>query len=132
MTIFSKISDKLISISYVIFQSFQEAKVSLKKQSFSDPSGKKRYMMPGAITFSFNQTREFEMVLQAVSALEQMSIRARFLDIDVHGCLKSASFWQKMYGAETQFSLVCISGYVQTQSVRRISHPVICATCFAL
>ena len=37
--------------------------VSLKKQPFLDPTGKKRYMMPGATIFSFNQTRArpFEM-----------------------------------------------------------------------
>ena len=35
--------------------------VSLKKQSFLDPTGKKRYMMPGATIFSFNWTRWFEM-----------------------------------------------------------------------
>ena len=60
--VFSKISDKLISISScVIFQLFQEAMVSFKKQSFSDPTGKKRYMMPGATIFSFNQTMRFEI-----------------------------------------------------------------------
>ena len=59
---FSKISDKLISISScVIFQLFQEAMVSLKIQPLLDPKGKKRYMMPGATIFSFNQTRQFEM-----------------------------------------------------------------------
>ena len=62
--IFSKISDKLIFISScVICQLFQdqEAMVSLKKQSFLDPTAKKRYMMPGAMKFSFNQTRRFKM-----------------------------------------------------------------------
>ena len=28
---------------------------------FLDPTGKKRYMLPGATMFSFNQTRKFEM-----------------------------------------------------------------------
>ena len=56
--------------------------------------------------------------------------------VHFHGCLKSASFWQNMYRAETYFSLVCISGYVETQPASqpyvRISHPVIFATCIAL
>ena len=109
--------------------------VSLKKQSFPDPTGKKRYMMPSAITFPFNQTRQFEMDLARSLGLGTDVHRGeilRYRCIDACGCWKSASFWQKMYRAETHFSLVCISGYGETQSVRYISHPVICATCIAL
>ena len=35
-----------------------------------------------------------------------------------HGCLKLASFWQKIYRAETHFSLVCISGCFEYTYVR--------------
>ena len=35
-------------------------------------------------------------------------------DIHGFGCLISTLFWQKVYRAETHFSLVCISGYVET------------------
>ena len=49
------LATKLTSISScVIFQLFQEAMVSLKKQSFLDPICKKRYMMPDATIFSVN------------------------------------------------------------------------------
>ena len=99
--VFSKISDKLISISScIIFQLLQEAMVSLKKKSFSDPTGKKRYMMPGATIFSFNQTRPFELNFARSLGLgtdvhrgEILGYRcARVLEIslvpakDVHGC----------------------------------------------
>ena len=68
--IFRKFKDKLISISTcVVFQLFQdqEAMVSLKKQSFLYPTGKKRYMMPGAAIFSFNQARQFDRCLVTTS-----------------------------------------------------------------
>ena len=54
---FSKISDKLMSISScVIFQLFQEAMVSLKKV-FLDPIGK---MMPGATILLTRQEGGFK------------------------------------------------------------------------
>ena len=37
--------------------------VSLKRQSFLYPTGKKRYMMPGAAIFSFYQTMRFDRCL---------------------------------------------------------------------
>ena len=94
--IFSKISDKLISISScVIFQLLQEAMVSLKKQSFSDLTGKKRYMMLGATIFSFNQTRPFEMDFARRLGLGTDVHRGEILIYRCAWCLKSASFWQK-------------------------------------
>ena len=54
--------------------------VSLKKQSFSDPKGKKRYM-PGATVFSFDQARQGSLKMDFVT-LEQMPTGARFLDIE--------------------------------------------------
>ena len=60
-------------------------------------------------------------------------IGARFLYIHIHGCLTLTSFWQKMYRAETHFSLVCISGYIVTRTTCvRCTHPVTCATCIVL
>ena len=130
--IFSKISDKLISISScVIFQSFQEAMVTLEKQSFSDPTGKKRYTMPGATTFSFNQTRQFEMdFIRSLSTLEQMSIGARFLDIDVRGCLNQHRSGKRCTGLSSCQPRLHLK--VRWDTVSRISHPVINATCIAL
>ena len=69
--------------------------------------------MPGAAIFP--STRQGSLT----DALRQMSIGAIFLDIE---SVKSASFWQKMYKAETHFSL----------RHARITHPVTCATCIAM
>ena len=56
---------------------------SLKKNLFSDPTGKKRYMMPDATIFSFNDSQIDRAVWNGWdSALEQMSIGARFLDTE--------------------------------------------------
>ena len=89
----SEISDKLIFISScVIRQLFQdqEAMVSLKKQSSLDPTAKKRYMMPGATKFSFNQTRRFKMDFGRNLGLVTDVHTGEILDIE---SLKSASFW---------------------------------------
>ena len=108
--IFSKISRKFISISScVIFQLLQKAMVSLKKQYFSDPTAKKGYMMHGATIFSFNQKR-----------LSQMDFaRSLGLGTDVHRgkILEYRCAWVLQISfVLTHFSLVCISGYVETVS----------------
>ena len=46
-------------------------------------------------------------------------------------CLKSASFWQTMYRAETHFSLVCISGCFETRTYNPSGY-LTSATCIAL
>ena len=52
--------------------------------------------------------------------------------VHIHGYLILTSLWQKMYRAETYFSLICTSRYLETRTYVRITHPATCATCIAL
>ena len=59
--------------------------------------------------------------------------RARFLDNEKHGSLKSASFWHKMYRAETHSASFASQGALRHgRTYVRITHPVTCATCLTL
>ena len=49
-----------------------------------------------------------------------------------HRCLILTLFWQNMCGTETHFSLICISGYLETHTYVHLTHLVTCATCITL